>query len=111
MRQAEEQPPRLSQEAVLTVAACPAYQLGLGWCHEPVVKKIITNIPSLPEMLTVTNTQAGKMAQLLKGLLFSQKTRVWFQIPMLGRSQLPVTPAPGDQKPPSGLLGHTHTHT
>lgn len=61
MRQAEEQAPAcLSQEAVLTVAACPAYQLCLGWSHEPVVEKLITSIPSLPEMLTVTNTQAGK---------------------------------------------------
>lgn len=63
MRQAEEQAPAcLSQEAVLTFAACPAYQLCLGWSHEPVVEKLIISIPSLPEMLTVTNTQAGKMS-------------------------------------------------
>lgn len=61
MRQAEEQVPAcLSQEAVLTVAACPAYQLCLGWSPEPVVEKLITNIPSLPEMLTVNKHTGWK---------------------------------------------------
>lgn len=52
---------------------------------------------------------AGEMAEQFRASTILQQTWIWFLAPPSNGSQLPVTPAPGDPTPLSGLCEH-YTH-
>lgn len=60
--------------------------------------------------LPVVPKRDWRHAWWLKSTLLFQRTQVWILANTAGGSQPPVTPAPGNPEPSSGLLGHLRTH-
>ena len=53
--------------------------------------------------------EAGEMAQWLRAQTTHEGDWDWFPAPKPGSSQLPITPAPGNLRPSSGLFGYLYT--